>query len=325
VTDAFAQAPQTGTQATPGFLPFVIGDLVAGGAPTTFQFLPAPGARPSTGNPNIVIGPGGVPIQRVVLATPSTARGAFKITDNESPRPVDRFFLTYNYFNGVGAGIPNFPTFDLHRQVFGFEKTFLDGDASISVRLNTLQAAGDGSLRSNDFGDTTIVSKFALINEPNGNVLSVGFAVTAPTGPDQILLDGTRLHPTLLQPYAGYIYAFDRLYTQGFASLIIPTDDRDVLLSTSSVAVGYQLYRAADPWSRMLTYVTPTTEAHATIPLNHRGLESQPVGFPDLVVITNGIHFGLGNRSNLLLGVATPVTGPKLFDLEGIAQFNFRY
>src|SRR5262249_32727438 len=161
---------------------------------------------------------------------------------------------------------------------------FLDGDASIEVRLNTIQAAGDGSLRSNDFGDTTIISKFALINEPNGNVLTTGFAVTAPTGPDVILADGSRLHPTLLQPFVGYIYAMERLYAQGFTALIIPTDTRDVLLTTTSLAVGYQLYRASDPGERLITYVTPTVEAHANIPLNHRGLASTPVGFPDLVV-----------------------------------------
>jgi hypothetical protein len=116
-----------------------------------------------------------------------------------------------------------------------------------------------------------------------------------------------------------------RLYAQGFTALIIPTDTRDVLLTTTSMAFGYQLYRASDPGERLITYVTPTVEAHANIPLNHRGLESTPVGFPDLVVITNGIHFGIGRRSNLMLGVAVPITGPKLFDLEGIAQFNWRF
>src|SRR5205823_2290437 len=151
----------------------------------------------------------------------------FKIDENESPRPVDRVFLNYNYYNGIGSGVAGFPTYDVHRETLGFEKTFLGGDASIGLRVNAIQSAGDGSFSRSDFGDMTIVTKFALVNEPNGNVLSGGLAVTAPTGPDLILLDGSRLHSTLLQPWTGFIYVWDRLYAHGFSSIIIPTESRD--------------------------------------------------------------------------------------------------
>src|SRR5262249_28822403 len=70
-------------------------------------------------------------------ARPRTTRipifsgGAFKIADNESPRPVDRLFATYNYYNNVNTFGGR--DFDVHREVFGFEKTFLDGNASFGM------------------------------------------------------------------------------------------------------------------------------------------------------------------------------------------------
>src|SRR5205085_8946479 len=109
-------------------------------------------------------GTGGQVIDLRIVPIPATGRGAFKIQENESPRPIDRVFFNYNYFTDIGRGIANFPTYDLHREVIGFEKTFWGGDASVEVRINTIQSTGDGSLRGSDFGDTTFVSKFALVN-----------------------------------------------------------------------------------------------------------------------------------------------------------------
>jgi hypothetical protein len=303
----------------------MLGDLGVGGSfARGFIFVPGLVTRPSTPG-----GGGGGTVPGIVarnVPIPATGRGAFKIDENESPRPIDRFFLTYNYFNGIGSGVPGFPTFDLHRQTFGFEKTFLQGDASIELRVNTLQAAGDGSLRSNDFGDMTIVSKFALINNaPAGNVVSVGMAVTVPTGPDLILEDGSRLNPVLLQPWTGFIYTMDKLFAQGFSSIIIPTDSRDVVLSSGSLALGYNVFQSAYPGDSLISYITPTIEGHATIPITHRGINNTPTGFPDLFVLTNGVHIGIGRSADLTLGVAVPLTGPKLFDVEGMALLNFRF
>ena len=113
--------------------------------------------------------------------------------------------------------------------------------------------------------------------------------------------------------------------THGFSSIIIPTDSRDVTLSTGSLAFGYEVFRAACPGESLINYVTPTIEGHATIPLNHRGINNTPTGFPDLFVLTNGVHIGLGRSADLTLGVAVPLTGPKLFDIEGMALLNFRF
>jgi hypothetical protein len=42
------------------------------------------------------------------------------------------------------------------------------------------------------------------------------------------------------------------------------------------------------------------------------------------VVITGGVHVLIG-RSDLTLGVATPVTGPRLDSIEAVVQFNYRF
>ena len=67
----------------------MIGDIVGGGF-ARVQTSSSTSGQPSSSSSS----------RSVSLA----ARGPFKISDNESPRPVDRVFATFNYFNNVGAG-----------------------------------------------------------------------------------------------------------------------------------------------------------------------------------------------------------------------------
>ena len=316
-TEAFSQAPAAGGAAAFAFVPNMIGDL-------GFSALAAAGTSTVTPRPPVSV-PGKA--GGLVGAIAATGQGAFKITENESPRPVDRVFANYNFFNRVGSGLgSDIPTFDVHRETLGFEKTFLDGDASVGMRVSATQTAGDGSFTASDFNNVNVITKYALINDrASGDVWSVGFAVSVPTGPPIDLPDGGRINPVLLQPWTGYIYNLERLYVHGFSSIIVPTDARDVLLLANDVGVGYYLFRPRYPEDYLVTYVIPTVEAHVTTPLTHRGAGDFPVGFPDLVVLTTGTHFGLGRWSNLTVGVAVPVTGPRMFDLEAFAQFNWRF
>lgn len=260
---------------------------------------------------------------------PLFSRGAFKIAENESPRPQDRVFFNYNFFINANASLSggNFPRLDVHREVFGFEKTFLDGDASIGLRAPIFETTGDGSVSRDGFGDLSVVLKYAFINDrESGDVLSGGLVITAPTGvKEAILPNGGDIHPTLFQPWGGYIVTFGSdLYVNGFSSVVFPTDSRDVTLWLNDVGIGYWLYR--DPSDdAIVTGIVPTLEAHVTTPLNHRHSATDPIVVPDWVVLTAGTHFVLGGGSTLLLGGAVPVTGPKPFDFEFIAQFNLRF
>ena len=69
----------------------------------------------------------------------------------------------------------------------------------------------------------------------------------------------------------------------------------------------------------------PTVEAHANTPLSKRGVEQDPVGLTDQIIVTGGLHFGMFKRATLTFGASAPVTGPQPFDLEGFAQFNYRF
>jgi hypothetical protein len=293
----------------------------------------------------LISGPGGV-----ALLNPTT--GAFKIAENESPMPVDRVFFTYNNFSdlqpvtatpGVNSsltnvvGVPGSNTTttvstsipaqrvsaNLSREVFGFEKTFLDGYASIEVRVPLLQQQSNtDGFGINDIGELTILGKYAFfLDRATGNVLSGGLAVTAPTGPGFVTAEGT-LHSTLLQPWLGYVWNAERFYVQAFHSVVVPTDSRDVTLLFNDVGIYYWLYRT-EP-TRFVNSIVPAFEVHVTTPLNHRGADGALLA-PDEVDLTGGVHFGLFRNTTLSLGVATPVTGPRVFSVEGFVQLNWRF
>jgi hypothetical protein len=74
---------------------------------------------------------------RLDAFAPAGLRGAFKIADNESPRPLDRVFITSNDFSAVNRLFlaANASSASVYREMIGFEKKFLKGDASIGMRL----------------------------------------------------------------------------------------------------------------------------------------------------------------------------------------------
>ena len=107
--------------------------------------------------------------------------------------------------------------------------------------------------------------------------------------------------------------------------MAIPTDNRDALLSLSDLGVGYKLFQAEEASESLISYVVPVSEIHTTIPWTKRGSEKSPVGVPDIIILTNGVHIGLGRATDLTLAFAIPVSGPKTFDFEAVAQLNWRF
>ena len=293
--------------------------------------------------------------QTRTILIPGGSLGAFKVAENASPRPVDRVFFSYNYFGNlrdpsggstdsfsptppvvqnlrggtittsIDTFIPGSPrtTANLHREVFGFEKTFLDGFASIEVRLPLLQQNSNlAGFAANNFGDVTIIGKYAFyLDRTSGDVVSGGLAITAPTGPGLQTNEGT-LRSTRFQPWGGYIWNFDRFFIQAFHSVVVPTDARDITLLFNDVGLNYWLYRGDG--NRTLNFIVPMIEAHVTNPLNHRN-QNGPIYIPDVVVMTGGVHLGLFRNSTLSLGVATPVSGPRVYNIEGFMQLNWRF
>jgi len=289
-----------------------------------------------------------------VIEVPTAGCTSVKIADNESPRPEDRVYFSFHYYSGLSTfgapaqtfavdppapvvtstvtegpstittfipGVPN-EHLDLYTETIGFEKLLFGNNLSVGMRVPVFQTQGDGSLASNDFGDLSVILKYAPYNDlKTGNVFCLGLVVTAPTAPSIDTIDGN-VNSTYLQPFLGYVWGGPNLYVQGFTSVAVPTDSRDVLLLFNDVSVGYQMYRG--PSTSLVTSIIPAIEAHVTTPLDNRGADAAITGL-DMVVLEGGVHLGLGDRSLLSLGVAAPVTGPRPYDIEAIAEFNFRF
>jgi hypothetical protein len=349
------------------------------------------------------------------VLVPVLSRGSFKVADNASPRPLDRVFVFYTYYDRVpvpvgpslshltiaairsqtGAAAPftlrqnlfdtiqnnplspptaltaNAFTFaNVHRETIGFEKTFLDGNASIELRLPFVQvhqgisstlpdqnvqafafadlpvtgqiASASSGLGDSFVGDLTLVGKYALLSNPdNGNLLSVGLALTLPTGQAITVSGGPALsqpapfggpavlafpadqsfRSTLFQPFVGYIVNFDRFYFHGFSAGVIPSDSRDAALLFNDLGIAYRVYENR---AGLLRSITPTVEGHITTRLNHNDPEEGAAAF-NVVAINAGVHLQLGSRSLLSLGISTPITGPRPYGVEGMVLFNFLY
>jgi len=292
----------------------------------------------ATGQPSAtdVLVRGGSPIQSTGAIPVNVARGSFKIGENESPRPTDRIYATYNFFYDVNNSlrVPGTEVTNVHRQTLGFEKTFLDGDASIGFRLPLIQISGPANISAQSVGDLSIIMKFAWINEPvqenngyrtGGNVLSTGLVLTTPTGGQTVFsAQDPNIHPTVIQPFVGGIRTLGNAYILGFSSIAIPTDNRDTTFFFNDLQIGYQLYQDRTG-TRFLRSITPVAEVHVNTPLNNRGIRRLPIGMTDIVSFTTGTTLGLGQRSYLNLGANVPVTGPRPYGVEALIQFNWQY
>ena len=262
--------------------------------------------------------------RRVVRLPLGSRYNGIKISENDNPRPQDRVYFGYNYFDGVNRALnPGLGRVDMERQTIGFEKTLLNGDASLGLRLPFVQLRGDGSIDSSVIGDLSIIAKFAFLNT-NESVRALGLVVTAPTGGgDAILLDGFAApHSTILQPWVGFYETLTpRLYALGFSSLIVPTDSRDVTLLSNSVTLGWWLTRSTH--RGRVTGIVPATEVHINTPLNHRSI-SNGVFLQDQVNLTNGLHIVLP-RATVAVGVNTPLVGPRPWNSEFVLTVNWNF
>jgi hypothetical protein len=268
----------------------------------------------------------------------AAARGSIvKIADNQNALPQDRVFFTFNYFNDVNHAIIRHEDLDIGKMdiyvyTLGFEKTLMDGNASVGLRVPLVRVNADNGFTPGtggdfqDVGDLTIFGKYILLGDRQSSVLTAGLAVTVPTGPrnlggspDTII---TGFHDTLIQPFLGWRCISGNWYLQGFEAVLIPTDSEDVTLLTTDVGLGYFLARNRSDGA-FLTAVIPTVEAHLNNPLSHRGAFNEPFGVPDWMDLTQGVILEFNRHSQLTVGVAEAVTGPRPYAVEGIVQFNF--
>ena len=217
------------------------------------------------------------------------------------------------------------PQVDLNREIFGFEKTFLDGYASFELRVPIYQSMSEsianGGFAGDDFGDVTTVLKFALVKETDRD-FSVGLATTFPTGP-AIVGDDVNIRAVLFQPFVGFYRGYGDFFVQGFTSLVASTSSQDPTLIFNDYAFGYRLYRG--PQGQFLTSVSPAFEVHVTTPLDSHGDDATGLIVTDIVSFTGAVHFGFGANSTLSVGCNVPATGPRPYNAEAIVQLNYRF
>ncbi|WP_435018691.1 hypothetical protein TA3x_000676 [Tundrisphaera sp. TA3] len=307
----------------------------ASAARSKFPNLPTPLPPPGAGEDGR-----GVPNPNGTTAIIYKLAG-LKISDNQSPRPQDRIYYSFNYFDDMGAAINKrlgspVENIQVYHQLFGLEKTFLDGKASLGLRLplDTIsqnvrpgnpQYAGLGGSKT-ALGDLSIIGKYAIY-DTGRTFFSLGLQVTAPTGPGGFA--GNKYYSyfrdTQIQPFVGYVFARDRFFIQGFSAIAVPTMSQDVTMLFNDVALGVYAYRSDDA-SRLLTAIVPTIEAHLSTPLNHRYFNPDDVATtPDVLNLTFGVNAELHRRAYLSAAYITPVTGPKPFNAELALQLNIRF
>ena len=152
---------------------------------------------------------------------------------------MDRVFVMYNYYSdglpgGLAAGQQGA---EVHRELMGGEKTFLDGNASFEFRLPVFELFRASNVASSQLGDTSLVGKYAFFNNKRtGDVLSAGMVLTLPTGVSLKVAGESSINSTYFQPWAGGIYHFGNVYLVDFTAIAAPTDARDITMFFDSLA-----------------------------------------------------------------------------------------
>jgi hypothetical protein len=287
--------------------------------------------------------PPGVARVTHIRSVATSIRGV-KFSENQSPRPQDRFFFTTNYYQGINDAINRrlqspIGYTQVYRYILGAEKTFLDGQASLGFRMpiDTLTANPIPSQRSSSVGgtstavdDISIFAKYVLWeNRETGNLLAGGMALSLPTGPGNFAgfkSFSSPVNTTEFQPYLGYIINSGRWYLQGFSIIDVPANPSSPTYIFNDVGIGYFL-RRPDPDSRvdeLITTIAPTFEVHVNDPLNHRDVFNPKdiAGVTDIVDLTYGINVGVRRNTLFTFAIVTPVTSPKPFDFEAVAFVN---
>ena len=308
---------QAGATTGPAFTPNMIGDL------SPFY------ARPLASHaPPFPPGPHGT-----ALFYPTVRN--YKVSENQSPRPQDRFFWDFNFYTNVNSTVNTADRSPINRMnayiyMWGFEKTFDQGNGSIGLRLplDTLTASSSivATPTSTALGNLDIFAKYILKqNTETGSLITAGFQITPSTGTSRFAGAPyvSSLNTTYFQPFIAYIWQLDRFYLQGFSGFDFPADNADVSLIYNDIGMGYFLYRNQDT-SRFITAIAPTFEVHVDTPINHRNPFNtfDLAASPYVTNLTFGLNVLFHGRTQLTTAFVTPVSSPKPFDAEFALLLN---
>ncbi|MGC4005191.1 MAG: hypothetical protein QM811_19560 [Pirellulales bacterium] len=296
--------------------------------------------------------------------------GATKIAENGCTLPADRVFFNYNQYAGVLATTrPTIPTPTpvgdgrYGTYTLGVERTFLDGDASVEVRMpfhDDLGANFPGYQATiGNVGNLAVYLK-TLLYADEGLAVGAGIAGILPTGND-LRVDSPFLNFEMrneavhLAPYLAALYVpDDDWFVQGFIQGDFAANGNTIFTNNRAIeqgvyteqnlllldlSLGRWLYH--DPNAERFVGAALVFELHYTTTL--QDTDVVPFGVPtfppsnaavfnslnrlDVLNATVGCNFLLTPSSNLRIGAGAPVTGARdrLFDGEFQVSFNQYY
>ncbi len=240
----------------------------------------------------------------------------FKLTENTSPFPTDRVFANYNLFDNALIDA-NGNELDLNRYIFGLERTFLQGNASLELRVPILngvnseqvQVVGGPPNRNTEFGNMSLTTKF-LLERRNGWASSSGMGVILPTAEEALLVSPSGLEVEIaneafhLQPFFAvqrnpnqysWINFFTQIDIAAQGNTVTVTDQSGSLLSQPEIyndqhllfldlAMGRWLYKSNSQYN-LVNGIAGIVELHYTTTLNDTdvvtaGLQDSDTGEP---------------------------------------------
>jgi hypothetical protein len=301
------------------------------------------------------------------FTAPQGGGGSFNASENNTAIPTDRVYFIYNGFfnaasNSVGFG-PTQQSQDIHRYLLGFERTFLDGNLSIDVRMpfvNSMQFENFGiASETGNIGNLTMYAKGLMLSD-DSTALATGLGIGLPTGsdvevtrtvgPTTQLLTIQNEAVTLMPFIASTMTLNDRWFVQSFSQVLFVTSGDPIVnngqsagvytaqnLFQSDIGLGRWLWQdSSQPYFTGLAGVvelhyTSTIQDSDAVDLGFGNLLSGEIANADnrvdLLNLTSGIHAQLGPMSALRVGAVVPLKDApnRTFDSEIQVSFNRKF
>lgn len=194
----------------------------------------------------------------ISLPRTGTQVSRYKISEQSSPIPRDRFIFSYSGFNSVPFSGGNL---DVQRFVPGFEKTFNSGDSSLEVRMpfastldNNQTIDGNGVLTggtATQLGNLSMSLK-QLVAQGENAAISTGVILELPTADDihysnSVTSIRRYSQSVQLSPFiGGLVTPTDRTFLQAFTQVAFDTNGEAVVV-TDKIFSGSGAGRLQDP------------------------------------------------------------------------------
>ncbi len=283
--------------------------------------------------------------------------GGMRVSENNVALPQDRIWFSYHHMHNAFQ-LPA-SNVSLDRFVLGFEKTFLDGAASLEFRLPMAGALDPSdsttAYAGGSFGNLDVIFKRVLIANDR-RVVAAGVRVEKPTGsrwsatsltsgPASFTLDPSAVHIT---PYLGCLRQLDDIwFVNSFFQLDMATNGDRLIASLNNGPT--QEFKVNPPPMLQIDIgggvwlVTPSDSAVGWAAISELHLATalgeddaflvDPFGgspnvFVDQIPIrnilnlTNGLHAQINSGFSVRVGISVPLLNDRIFDTEAMVQVN---